>query len=204
MSHINRKYIDSHWMIFIIRGIVATLFSILTIFNINRDFNFMVSAVGVFLLCLSIIEFINSLYRARSETGWAVSVAIAVTDAVIALALLFTLSQNVAWHLYLISAYALLRGVFEIVSGFRATVDPTDRFLWILSGICGAVMGIVVLNSGEYFIRFFGVYLLVFGITGLIYGVHNRAQQIEDHEARKESARLAAKKKKTTSRSKKK
>lgn len=194
MAHINRKYIDSHWLIFIIRGTIATLFAILTLFNTQRDFNFMVSASGVFLLSLSIVEFINSLYRARSKTGWAVSVGIAIVDAVIALALLFTLDQDVAWHLYLISLYAFVRGVFEIVSGFRATVDPTDRFLWVLSGVSGAVMGIVILNSGEYFIRFFGVYLLIFGLTGLIYGVHNRAQQIEDSIARSE----AAKKKKTT------
>lgn len=192
MAHINRKYIDSHWLIFIIRGTIATLFAILTLFNIHRDFNFMISATGIFLLSLSIVEFINSLYRARSKTGWAVSVGIAIVDAVIALALLFTLNQDVVWHLYLVSFYAFVRGIFEIISGFRATVDPTDRFLWVLSGISGTVMGIVVLNSGEYFIRFFGVYLLIFGITGLIYAVHNRAQQIEDREARKESARLAA------------
>ncbi|MBQ6130683.1 DUF308 domain-containing protein [Candidatus Saccharibacteria bacterium] len=198
MAHINRKYIDSHWLIFIIRGTIATLCAILTIFSVQRDFDFMISVSGIFLLSLSIVEFINSLYRARSKTGWAVSVGIAIADAVIALALLFTLGQDLSWHLYLISLYAFVRGLFEIISGFRATVDPTDRFLWILSGVSGAVMGIVILNSGEYFIRFFGIYLLIFGLTGLVYAVHNRAQQLEDKAARKESARLAASSRKTT------
>lgn len=192
MAHINRKYIDSHWMIFIIRGVIATLFGCLTTFNSHRDLSFMVLVSGIFLLSLSIVEFINSLYRARSRTGWAVSIGIAITDAIIALAILLTIDQDVSWHLYLISLYAFVRGLFEIVSGFRATFDPTDRFLWIISGITGAVMGIVILNSGERFINFFGIYLLIFGITGLIYGVHNRAQQVEDRIARQESARLAS------------
>ena len=160
----------------------------------------MVSLVGVFLLCLSIIEFINALYRAHMKTGWAVSVSLAVVDSVVALALLFTVDQSVTWHLFLIAGYTLLRGLFEIISGFRATVDPTDRFTWVFGGMIGAIMGVVILNSGEFFLRFFGVYLLIFGTCSLFYGVHNRAQKLEDRAARRESAALAAKTRKKNSR----
>jgi len=200
MAHINRKYIDSHWLIFVIKGLVAILFGGLALFDMRRDMTSMVSLVGVFLLCLSIIEFINALYRAHMKTGWAVSVSLAVVDSVIALALLFTVDQSVTWHLFLIAGYTLLRGLFEIISGFRATVDPTDRFTWVFGGMIGAIMGVVILNSGEFFLRFFGVYLLIFGTCSLFYGVHNRAQKLEDRAARRESAALAAKTRKKNSR----
>ena len=192
MSHINRKYIDSHWLIFVLKGLTSILIGGYALFNPRRDLSTAITTVGIFLLCFSIIEFINALHRARSKTGWAVSVVLAVIDAIVALALLFTLGQNATWHLYIIAAYTFLRGFSEIVSGFRATVDPTDRFTWVFGGMIGAIMGIVILNSKELFINYFGVYLLILGTCALFYGVHNRAQKIEDRIARKESAQIAA------------
>ena len=200
MAHINRKYIDSHWLIFVLKGLVAILIGGFTLFDMRRDLNSVILSVGIFLLSFSIVEFINALFRARQKTGWAVSVSLAVIDAVVALALLFTIGQDAAWHLYIIAGYTFLRGLFEIISGFRATVDPTDRFTWIFSGIFGAVMGLVIFNSGDFFVRFFGVYLLILGTCSLFYGVHNRAQKIEDRIARKESAQAAAKARKKTPR----
>ena len=188
MAHIKRSYIDSHWLLFTIKGIVAILFGGFAIFSVSRsDFDLM-GVTGIFLLTFSIIEFINALYRARQKTGWAVSVGIAVIDSVVALAILFTLDQNATWHLILLATYTFLRGFFEIISGFRTTIDPTDRFTWVFGGMCGAIMGLAIFNSGTYFSQFFGVYLLVLGICSLVYGVHNRAQRIEDREARREAA----------------
>ena len=193
MAHINRKYIDSHWLLFIARGLIALAFGALSLFNMRRDLPYMVTFVGIFLLTFSVVEFINALYRARQKTGWAISVSLAIIDAVVALALLFTINQDTTWHLYIIAAYTFLRGFFEIAAGFRATVDPTDRFTWIFSGMFGAIMGITVFNSGEFFVRFFGVYLIIIGTCSLFYGVHNRAQKTEDRIARRESAQKAAK-----------
>ena len=200
MAHINRKYIDSHWLIFVIKGLVAIGIGGLTLFDMRRDFTSVIATVGVFLLSLSLIEFVNALFHARAKTGWAVSVTLAVVDAVIALALLFTLNQDASWHLYLIAAYTFIRGFAEIICGFRSTVDPTDRFTWVFSGMIGAIMGIVIFNSGEFFTRFFGVYLLIIGTCSLFYGVHNRAQKLEDRVARKEAAAKGAKTRKTNAR----
>ena len=193
MAHINRKYIDSHWLLFITKGLVALAFGAVALFNMKRDLPYMITLVGIFLLTFSIIEFINALYRARQRTGWAISVSLAIIDAVVALALLFTITQDTTWHLYTVAAYTFLRGFFEIVAGFRSTIDPTDRFTWIFSGIFGAISGVIVFNSGDFFVRFFGVYLLIIGTCSLFYGVHNRAQKIEDSIARRESASKAAK-----------
>lgn len=204
MAHINRKYIDSHWLIFVIKGLLSIGFGAVTLFDMHRSFASVITTVGVFLLCLSIVEFVNALFRARAKTGWAVSVALAIADAVVALALLFTLNQNAIWHLYIIAGFTFLRGFFEIAAGFRATVDPTDRFTWVFSGMIGAIMGIVIFNSGEFFTRFFGVYLLIIGTCSLFYGVHNRAQKIEDSVARREAAAKAAHTRKKSARKAKK
>ena len=202
MAHINRRYIDSHWLVFIFQGVLALLFGWITLFHATDSISFIVALVGIFLLGLSIIEFINSLNRAHKKTGWFVSIAVALVDVAAALLLLLTLSQNVAWHLVVIAAYTLLRGIFEIFIGFRTTVDPTDRFIWVLTGMCGAIMGFAIFNSGALatasFVRFFGAYLIIFGVSSLIYGIHNRTQQLEDHRARSEAAKSRKTPKKTS------
>ena len=77
-------------------------------------------------------------------------------------------------------------------------MDPTDRFIRVLAGVMGCIMGLVIINAGSFelmtFVRFFGAYLLVVGVTSMIYGVHNRAQKIEDKIARSEARRKVAKK----------
>ena len=87
--------------------------------------------------------------------------------------------------------------------GFRTTVDPTDRFIWVLCGICGMIFGFVIFNSGHLpnidFLRFFGAYMLILGISSLDYGVHNRVQKLEDREARSLAAKETKRKNPKTS-----
>lgn len=196
MSHIKRKYIDSHWLVFIFQGAIALLFGCLTLFTSDKNSVGLIPVIGLFLLALSVVEFANSLYRSHRSEGWLVSTLVAVFDAVFGLALLFIAKYDMVWHLSMLAAYTLLRGVFEMAIGFRTTVDPTDRFIWLLCGISGVIFGFVIFNSGHLanidFVRFFGAYMLILGISSLIYGVHNREQGIEDREARSEASSKAA------------
>lgn len=199
MAHIKRKYIDSHWLVFIFQGAIALLFGCLTLFNSDKSSISLIPIIGIFLLALSVVEFANSIYRSYNRQGWAVSTAVAVFDAIFSVLLLFTMDEGMAWHLSLLALYTLLRGIFEVVIGFHTTVDPTDRFIWVFCGLCGIVFSIVIFNSGHLanvdFIRFFGAYMMILGTSSLIYSVHNREQQREDRLARSEAAKKAVKSK---------
>ena len=112
--------------------------------------------------------------------------------------LLIFARSDLITSLIVIACYTFISGLIDIFHGFLSTVDPTDRFIRILAGIMGAIMGFVILNAGNFevmtFIRFFGAYMLVVGVTSMIYGAHNRAQNIEDKIARKEARKVASKK----------
>lgn len=188
------KYIDSHWGIFALQGIVALLFGWFALFTNSSDIQTLVIVVGSVLLSLGIIELLNLLARTRTKNTWGVSLVMAILEISAGLALLFTYEQNVAWHLVVIAAYTILRGIFEIILGLRAIDDLTDKFIWILAGICACIMGVVILNTGHLgttpFIKYFGSYMMVFGVVNLIYSVHNN-EQGKDYRSEK----LAAKKK---------
>lgn len=199
MAHIKRKYIDSHWLVFMFQGGIALIFGCLTLFTSGESSTGLIPMIGILLLALAIVEFANSLYRSHRKHGWLVSTLVALFDAGVGLALLFMMNEGMVWHLSLLAAYTAIRGIFEIFIGFRTTVDPTDRFIWVLCGICGVVFGFVIFNSGHLanvdFIRFFGAYMMILGVSSLIYGIHNREQKIEDREARSLAAKEAKKNK---------
>lgn len=191
MAHINRRYIDKHWFVFIIRGLMAAIFGFLALFGVMDDFDIVISVVSVFLLLMGIVDSVSALYASVKKHGWINSVIDALIDIAAAMMLLFFAKNNLVNSLIIIAVYTIVSGLIDVFHGFLSTVDPTDRFIRVLAGVLGCVMGIVILNAGEFeimtFIRFFGAYMLIVGVTSLIYGVHNRSQGIEDKVARSQA-----------------
>lgn len=206
MASIKRKYIDSHWLVFMFQGAVALLFGCLMLFTSSERPQNLIPVIGVALLSLAVVEFANSLQRSHNRHGWLVATLVALFDAGFGIALVIVAGESMAMQLCLLAAYTIARGIFELVLGFRTTVDPTDRFIWILCGLCGIVFGFVILNSGHLtnidFVRFFGAYMLIFGVSSLIYGNHNHVQQREVYGSGKPGAVEASTKKSATKSSK--
>lgn len=188
------KYIDSHWGIFALQGIVALLFGWFALFTGSSDLQTLIIIVGSVLLSLGVIELINLLIRTRTRNTWGISLIMAILEIGAALSLLFTYEQNAAWHLVVIASYTILRGLFEIILGLHSIDDTTDKFSWVLAGICGCIMGIVILNTGHlgttHFIKYFGSYMMVFGIVNLIYAMHNN-EQSRDYQTEKLAVKKA-------------
>lgn len=193
MAKINRKYIDKHWLVFIFRGALAAAFGCFALFGGMANVSDAIAVISVLLLFMGIIDAIGALYSSTKKHGWFNAILDAAVDVAAALMLLFLANGSLASCLVILSVYVIASGVIDILHGFVSTVDPTDRFIRIFAGICGCVIGMVILNAGDFeittFIRFFGAYMLIVGTTSLIYGVHNREQNIEDKVARKQAAK---------------
>jgi uncharacterized membrane protein HdeD (DUF308 family) len=196
MAKINRRFIDKHWLTFVLRGGLATIFGFLALFGGWTNINLVISVIVIYLLVMGIIDATGALYNSVKKHGWITSIIDALIDVATAVCLLFLAQGNLVACMVTLAVYTFVSGIIDIFHGFLSTVDPTDRFIRILSGVIGVVTGFVVLNAGSFevmtFIRFFGAYLLIVGATSMVYGVHNRAQIIEDHVARSE-ARKASK-----------
>ena len=200
MAKINRRFIDKHWLVFIMRGILAVGFGCYALFSRMDDVSNMIAVISVLLLLMGIIDAIGALYSSTKKHGWFNAVLDACVDVAAALCLLFFAKDDLTSSLVVLAVYTIVSGVIDIFHSFLSTVDPTDRFIRGLAGICGCLIGLVILNAGSFevttFIRFFGAYMLLVGVTSLIYGVHNREQNIEDKIARKQAVRKTNRKKK--------
>ena len=193
MAKINRRFIDKHWMVFLVRGGLAAVFGVFALFFGATNLDITIAIISILLLFMGIIDAVGALYCSTKKHGWINAIIDAAVDVIAALCLLFFAKSDLTLSLIILSVYTIVSGLIDIFHGFLSTVDPTDRFIRVLAGICGCVIGAVILNSGSFevstFIRFFGAYMLIVGITSLIYGVHNRQQNIEDKIARKMSAK---------------
>ena len=198
MAKINRRFIDKHWLVFIFRGALAVGFGCFTLFGGLADVQSVIAIISVLLLFMGIIDAVGALYGSTRKHGWINSIIDALVDVIAAIALLFFAKNDLTNSLIILSAYTIVSGIIDIFHGFLSTVDPTDRFIRVFAGVCGCVIGAVILNAGNFeittFIRFFGAYMLIVGATSLIYGVHNRSQEKEDEVARKEARKSATKK----------
>lgn len=178
-----KKYIETHWLFYALQGVASLVFGGFMLFTNIGSVSELTAIVGVALLCLGVIEVFSLLYRKHYGHSLALSMLLAISEVVIALLLLFTRDYGMAWPLTLLAIYTIGRGILEIVLAFTAMTDKTDRFMWVICGICATIIGIVILNSGNFFvqttfIQFFGSYMMVYGITNLFYGVHNRNELV--------------------------
>ena len=48
MAHINRRFIDKHWFIFIIRGVLAGIFGFIASFGGMADVENMIAIISLF------------------------------------------------------------------------------------------------------------------------------------------------------------
>ncbi len=200
MAKINRKFIDKHWLMFLVRGAIALVFGGLVLFSGASAVNEIVAVMSVFLLFMGIVDAVGALYSSTKKHDWFNSIVDAVIDVVAALALLFLAKDSLVHSLLVISIYTILSGIVDIFHGFLSAEDATDRFIRMITGVIGCVIGVVILNAGNFevtmFVRFFGAYMLIVGTTSTIYGVHNHSQGIEDKIARSEARKKSSKTKK--------
>ena len=191
-----RKYIDSHWLVFVGQGVLALLFGWFTIFTGIASAPELVVITSIIILCLGIVELSNLIHRSRQRETWGLSLAIAVLEISAGLTLLLTSGQNLALHLTVIALYTIIRGILEVFVGTKSIDDLTDRAIWTICGMCGTILGFVILNSGRSqatdFIKAFGVYMITFGLCSLIYGIHNHDQRLEYRSERQRLAQKAA------------
>lgn len=196
MAHINRKFIDKHWLVFCFRGALGLIFGFYALSGQINDLPATLSTISIALLAMGIIDSANALYNSIKKHGWVNSIIDSLIDIIAALLLLFVSNDNIAFSLAIIAAYTFISGIIDLVHSFVTVEDSTDRFIRIIAGICGCVMGMIIINAGNFefstFLRFFGAYMLIVGVTSLIYGIHNRDQVNEDKAARRESAKKGA------------
>lgn len=203
MSKTTKKFIESHWLTFAMKGAISIVAGMCLMFANGWNTEILIHIVGWTMIGLGLIELINMVHRSHKQANWGFPLFLGLLEIVIAVILLVSsipglgIEYQIPFRIATLSAYVLFASVVTIFIGFASFTNLTDRFMWIVNGMLGSVLAFVLFaGSGlsvTMHIELFGVYLLINGLTDLFFGVHSHDEKLQD-KADRAAKRLAAKK----------
>ena len=155
------------WWMFLIRGVLALIFGVVAILSPATAFISLVLIFGAFAFVDGVFALIAGITAKSENWLWL------ILEGVIGLFIgVVTLIQPVAmgeaW-LILIAVWAIVTGIFEVVTAIRIRKLIEGEFWMILSGLISFAFGVLVLlnpMSGAVAVGFIiGIYAVMFGAT---------------------------------------
>ena len=203
MSKTTKKFIESHWLTFAMKGAISVVAGMCLMFANGWNTEILIHIVGWTMIGLGLIELVNMIHRSHKQANWGFPLFLGLLEIAIAIILLITtipglgIEQQIPFRIATLSGYVLFASVVTIFIGFASFTNMTDRFMWIVNGMLGSVLAFVLFaGSGlsiTMHIELFGTYLLINGLTDLFFGVHSHDEKLQD-KADRAAKRLAAKK----------
>jgi uncharacterized membrane protein HdeD (DUF308 family) len=211
VSNTKRKFIESHWLTFAVKGAISVVAGLCLMFTRNDDVHLLTQILGWTMFGLAFIEIANVVYRKVRSHNWGFPLFLGLLELGISIALLFTVDPNatdeslIPVRVAILSGYVVFASIVTIVMGFASFKNMTDRFMWVVNGMVGTVLALLMLGGAStandttsaYFgakVLLFGTYLMVNGITDLFFGIHSRDEMAELHAgSRKKTAKKGKK-----------
>ena len=204
MSKTTKKFIESHWLTFALKGAISIVAGLCLMFAPTGDnsISLLTQIAGWTMFSLAFIEVANVVYRQSRSHNWGFPLVLGIIELSIAIALLWTFNpgmptEDLVWvRIILLAGYVLFASIVTIAMGFMSFSNMTDRFMWIVNGMLGAIVSFVMFGGTELgtgaHIQLFGTYLMINGITDLFFGIHSKDEILTAKAARK-AARKAKK-----------
>jgi len=168
-----------YWWAVALRGFAAVLFGIMALIWPGLTVIVLVALFGAYVLVDGVITVGTAIFGNRATAGrraWLVvegisSIAIGVITFVWP-------SVTALVLLWLISAWAIVTGVFEIAAAIRLRSEIRGEWLMALSGVLSVLFGIALAvwpNAGALTVVFLiGIYAIVFGAVLIGLGLRLR------------------------------
>lgn len=163
-----RDIARTYWWVTLLRGIVSVLFGIVAIVLPGWTLLFLVYLFGAYVLIDGIIAVVLAFQERNVYSRWWVILIGGIAGIILGLMVFFWPGETVIVLLYLIAAWAIITGIFEVIAAIVASAGAGREWTMIASGVISILLGIVL-----FFIP--GPSLLAFvwliGIFSLIYGL---------------------------------
>ncbi|WP_227995799.1 HdeD family acid-resistance protein [Glycomyces albidus] len=164
-----------NWAWVLARGIVTILFGALAILWPGITLIAMVILFGAY----AVVDGATAIAMGmRRHTGRAVLIGVGVLGVVAGIIALVWPGISALALLYVIAFWAIVTGIGSIVSGVGLAGDPGGRWLFILSGLAGVILGILLLADPEEgaiaLVVTIGFFAVVWGLLTVVTSVRLR------------------------------
>lgn len=157
-----------NWWLVALRGVVALLFGVLTIFRPGVTLAALILLFGAYAVVNGLFTIVAAIANRHGERHWVSLIVSGLLS--IALGILTFLMPGVTGIvlLYLIAAWAIVTGIGEIVTAIRLRRVITGEWFLILTGVVSVLFGlllIVVPGAGALAVTLWiGTYAMIIGI----------------------------------------
>jgi uncharacterized membrane protein HdeD (DUF308 family) len=177
--------ISRNWWMFALRGVAAIIFGVVAFARPGQALQALVLVFGAYALVDGIFAIFAGLdARGYFDRWWAMLLE-GMAGVVIGLLTFFWPNITALALLYFIGAWALITGVFEIVTAIQLRRVITGEWMMILGGLLSIVFGVLMFvfpaAGAVSVIWVIGVYAVVFGISEIIFAfrLHSLRREFE-------------------------
>jgi uncharacterized membrane protein HdeD (DUF308 family) len=166
----------NNWWTLVLRGIAAIIFGILAYLWPGITFTVLVLFFGAYALWDGVFALIGA-FRTEGERRWSLVLEGVVGIAAGLVTFFWTGAASLAL-LLVIGAWAIVTGIFEIVSAIRLREEIEGEWLLLISGVLSVLFGIALAiwpAAGLVAVTWMvGAYAMVFGFLLTILGFRLR------------------------------
>lgn len=159
--------VSQYWWLMLTWGILVALFGLCAIFWPHLTLLTLIYLFGVFALINGILGIAMFFQERHISSYWWVGVAAGVISVLFAIAVMVWPHITALVMLYLIAAWAIVTGIFQLAEALSGTSRYSPWLLGI-AGIFSILLGIILFASSPL-VALFSL-MWVVGIYALIYG----------------------------------
>lgn len=135
---------SAHWWVFLLRGIAALLFGCIAIFNPDITIYVLVLIFGAYAVVDGIAAIAISMRGSHADQKWLILLIEGFASLAVGIISFLNPGLTAIVFAYLLAAWAILTGVFAIVSAVQVRAHLPDEWLWIASGTISILFGIAI------------------------------------------------------------
>ena len=170
-------FVNSWWAL-VVRGVMAMVLGVIAFSMPGITFGVLVIVFGAYALLDGIVNIIGAWKAVKAHERWAPFVIEGLVGIAAAVVTILWPAITALALVYIIAAWALITGGFEIAAAIRLRKYITGEWLLILGGIASIIFGgllVIFPLAGALAIAIWlGVYALVFGAILVGLGIRLR------------------------------
>jgi uncharacterized membrane protein HdeD (DUF308 family) len=165
----------------VIRGIIGILLGIVAFAWPGITLRALVLLFGIYALIDGIVSIAGAIRAVEAHERWGALLAEGILGLLAAAATFVVPAMTLFLLIYLIAVWAILTGAAEIAAAIRLRKEIPGEWLLGLAGVLSILFGILIAGTpvlGAILLTiWFGVYILLFGLTLLALGLRLRRWQ---------------------------
>jgi uncharacterized membrane protein HdeD (DUF308 family) len=168
-----------NWWVFLIRGLLGIAFGIITFFQPGLSIAALVLLFGAYAFVEGIFAILSAVRRRTGSQPWWLLLIEGIAGIGAGVITLGWPGLTAVVLLYLIAAWAIITGVFEVAAAIRLRKIMTGEWLLVLSGVASIGLGVLLMlfpaAGALALVLWIGAFAFVWGIMLVVLSLRLRS-----------------------------